>query len=102
MNPNEKRRCRRKIQFVHDPLALPLTKAPRCWSAPDDYEGGFEFWIDPSLLDATDEEIEEYMDELEEHNNTPYDCSGKLCTSWISWSRTPSGVAIIHRKDLDV
>ncbi|MBO4809151.1 MAG: hypothetical protein J5537_08895, partial [Lachnospiraceae bacterium] len=43
-----------------------------------------EFWIEDGLQDWTDEEIRDYMKDMECHNNTPYDCSGKMVTYWIT------------------
>ena len=68
----------------------------------EDGEGVTEFWLE-DLKDWTDAEIREYMKEQEVHNYTPYDCSGKLCTMYISFHRNPSGlVSFVHCKTLDV
>lgn len=65
-------------------------------------ESVWEFWIEDKG-NLTDEELQEYIDEMEVHNNTPYDCSGLLCTAWIQFHRNPSGlVSFIHKRNLDV
>ena len=102
LDPYNKFYYRAMAKAGDDPLAYPLTAKTRFWSAPDDYEGVTEYGIETSLLYAEDWEIEEFVRSLEVHNTSPYDCSGKLCTSWITWKRTPVGVAIVHRKTLDV
>lgn len=62
-----------------------------------------EFWIEDGLQDWTDEEIRDYMKDMECHNNTPYDCSGKMVTYWITFHRNPTGlVSFTHHKCLDV
>lgn len=49
-----------------------------------------------------EEEIREFIRDMEVHNNSPYDCSGKLCTMWIDWKVTPAGLAVVHHMCLDV
>lgn len=98
-----KREYRAKAKRFHDPLAKPLTEEPRTWYDPErDYESMSEYGIDPSLSDMTDDELREYFEEQEIHINSPYDCTGKIFTRWISWKRTPAGVSWVHRKGLDV
>ena len=66
------------------------------------YESVYEFWIEESY-DRTDAELNEYCDEMEVHNCTPYDCSGLMCTSYITWHRNKSGlISFVHKKNLDV
>ena len=50
----------------------------------------------------TDEEIEEYCDSLVMRINSPYDCTGKLFTQYITWKRTSMGIRIIHAWGRDV
>ena len=67
-----------------------------------DYESSYEFWIEEAN-GRTDEELNEYCDEMEVHNYTPYDCSGLMCTCYISWYRNKSGlISFVHKKNLDV
>ena len=66
------------------------------------YESVYEFWIEEDD-GRTDAELQEYCDEMEVHNYTPYDCSGLMCTCYISWYRNKSGlISFVHKKNLDV
>lgn len=56
-----------------------------------------------NVEDMTDEEIQEAIDEMRIEINSPYDCTGKVFTMWISWHKNPCGLlSVIHRKGLDV
>jgi len=99
---SHKRMIRTALKSRNDPLQKPLLKEWRCYYPENDYESMYEYGIVPLDDDATEEDIEEIVRDLERHNTTPYDCSGRLCTSWISWKRTPVGLAIVHRLTLDV
>ncbi len=68
----------------------------------DDWEGYYEYLIMPDAEGWEDEDIREVVKELEIHINSAYDCTGKLFTRWVSWSRTKAGIVIIRRMDLDV
>lgn len=63
-------------------------------------------WIEYGFFEAkdwTDEEIQEFVDDMEIHINSPYDCTGMVFTQWITWHRNPCGlVSVIHKKGLDV
>jgi len=63
-------------------------------------------WIEYGFFEAdgmSDEEIQEYVDEMEIHIYSPYDCTGKVFTQWITWHRNPCGwISVIHKKGLDV
>lgn len=52
----------------------------------------------------TDDEIEEFiMDEVGYPPIcSPYDCTGRRFTSWVSWSRQPVGIVMIHRWGTDL
>ena len=53
--------------------------------------------------DLTDEECVKIVREMEVHNYSMYDCSGKPCTFHINWHRNPSGlISYQHWKVLDV
>ena len=97
-----KRQYRAIAKYCHDPLAKPLTEAPRTRQDPDDWESMTEYGIDPGLSDYTDDELREFFAEQEIRILSPYDCTGKVFTRWITWKRTPVGVSWIHRKGLDV
>ena len=89
-----------------DPLEKPLTDGWRTVYSNEYGEGGYDFRIlqvgNPA--DWTDEEIEEYiMCEVGYPPIcSPYDCTGKRFTSWVSWSRQPVGIVMIHNWGLDV
>lgn len=65
-----------------------------------------EYWIEYGFFEGngmTDEEIQEYVDDMEIHVYSPYDCTGKEITIWITWHRNPCGlISVIHKKGLDV
>lgn len=97
-----KKDVRRKMRSLPaDPLAKPLTAEERV-CVHEDGEGVTYYGICPEYADCSDEELEKIARDCEVHNTSPYDCSGKLCTSWITWKRTPSGVSFVHRMRLDV
>lgn len=67
--------------------------APEYWSV-------FGF-VDPE--DATDEEIQDYFDDMRVVINSPYDCTGRAFTSSLTWHRNPSGlVSYVHRMAVDI
>ena len=79
-----------------------LSDEPHYLVPESNYESVYEFWIEEAQ-GRTDEELQEYCDEMEVHNNTPYDCSGFMCTCYISWYRNKSGlISFVHKKNLDV
>lgn len=65
-----------------------------------------ESWLEYGFFEAedwTDEEIQEYVDDMEIHVYSPYDCTGQPFTQWITWHRNPCGlISIIHKKSLDI
>ena len=69
----------------------------------DDYYKEFGFF--PSYVEKwTDAEIKEWIDEeVWERIFSPYDCTGKRFTCWISWHRNPNGkISFVHRFGIDV
>lgn len=100
--PSHKRLIRSYQKSGSDPLEKPLREAWRCYYPESDYESMYEYGICKLYDGDTDEDIKEYVKSLERHNTTPYDCSGKMVTCWITWKRTPVGLAIVHRMTLDV
>jgi len=79
-----------------------LSDNPHYLVPDSDYESSYEFWIEEAN-GRTDEELNEYCDEMEVHNCTPYDCSGLMCTAYITWYRNKSGlISFVHKKNLDV
>lgn len=79
-----------------------LSDTPHYLVPENNYETVYEFWIEEAQ-GRTDEELQEYCDEMEVHNNTPYDCSGLWCTCYISWYRNKSGlISFVHKQNLDV
>jgi len=64
-----------------------------------------ECWTEYTLFEnrgETDGEINEYTQEMEQHINSMYDCTGRAFTRWITWKRLPIGILVIHYKGLDV
>ena len=97
-SPHLKRQIRYDSQRGYDPLAKSLREESRFLYRHDGesmYEYGLAKW-----LDWTDDDIQRAVRDMERHS--VYDCSGKMCTRWISWKRTPAGVAIVHAMVLDV
>lgn len=96
--PGLKRAIRRSLKPCADPLAKSLREDSRFYYREDGesmYEYGLADW-----LHWTDDDIQRAVRDMERHS--AYDCSGKMCTRWISWKRTPAGVAIVHAMVLDV
>jgi len=96
---SRKRECRAYLPSKVDPLAESLRKLPRKHID----EGGeccteYRIVTDP----MTDEEAQDLCDSMRYNINSPYDCTGRIFTAWISWKRVPCGIAIIHRMGLDV
>ena len=64
-----------------------------------------ETWAEIGFFEAegmTDEEIQEYVDEMKMYVTSPYDCSGQVFTWLISWHRNPCGwISVVHRKAID-
>ena len=98
---NYKRRIRAATKSFRDPLEKSLMNEERYYYPPNNWESVYEYGI-ATCDDETDEEIDAWVRGMERHNASLYDCSGKLCTSWISWKRTPVGIAIVHAMTLDV
>lgn len=96
--PDLKRQVRRSLKTCDDPLAKSLREESRFYYQEDGesmYEYGLANW-----LHWKDDDIQRAVRDMERHS--AYDCSGKMCTRWISWKRTPVGVAIVHAMVLDV
>ena len=100
--PSHKRLIRSYMKSGSDPLEKSLREEWRSYCPENDYETMYEYGILELCEADTDEDIEDYVKSLEVHNTSPYDCSGKMCTRWISWRRTPVGLAIVHKLCLDV
>lgn len=97
-----KRRARRDSRRGEDCLAKPLTEDWRRVVHADG-EGVTEFRIFPGdWSDMSDEEISGELRGLERHNHSQYDCSGKLCTAWLTWKRVGAGLSVCHCMVLDV
>lgn len=99
---HKKHHIRRDSRKGVDRLAKPITEAWRCVNHRDG-EGCTEARIfTGNWDDMTDEEIDFEMRQMEVHNYSPYDCSGKLCTAWLSWKRIPLGISVVHCYRLDI
>lgn len=99
----EKRKEIRRInRYSTDPLAQPMTEEWR-HVYDEDGESGYDFCI---MVDdgETEDEIREYAESAVGYPPicSPYDCTGKRFTRWISVNRVPMGFAVIHSWGLDV
>lgn len=94
-------------EFV-DPLAKPITDGWRTViDDPDDIAlEGYDYRIlDVKNADEWDDQfIEDYI--MSEVGYppicSPYDCTGKRFTSYVSFSRQPAGIVMIHRWGTDL
>ena len=108
-----KRRVRRSMKSIRDPLARSLRdhtlfeayNDPTAWRSgrrsPDDNESITDYvivWGDG----LTDEDMADVERELRLDICSPYDCTGRLFTAYFTWKRLPCGMAMIHRKCLDI
>lgn len=89
-----------------DPLAVPLLFAWRTFSD-DNGETGTDFRLLRDYPDDpwTDNEIREYIEDSPVYCgriSSPYDCTGQRFTRWISFSRTPAGIALFHHWGTDI
>jgi len=86
-----------------DPLRQSMQSAPRyhCEDVLEAYVTEYGF-LPAWTVDASDEEIDDYVDSLRMEIHSPYDCTGKRFTHYINWKRTPAGVAYVHESGLDL
>lgn len=81
---------------------IPLIEKSRMrW---DEYDHGYEYGFIP-LMNLSDEEIEEYLDENVRVKimYSPYDCTGQMFTYRINWKRNPGGlISYVNHLGLDV
>ena len=96
--PSVRRNSRNGVDILEKPLTQEWRRVCR-----HDGETVLEFRIYPGdWEDALDEEIEEEVRSLERHNLSPYDCTGKLFTAWLTWKRVEAGLSVVHCLALDV
>ena len=72
---------------------------------PEDYESVRLYGFLPEAFNSfTDDEVRAWLDdEMRVTINSPYDCTGKWFTCWITFHRNPNGrISYIHRMSLDV
>jgi hypothetical protein len=97
-----KRRVRRDSRCGEDRLAKPLTEEWRSVFRADG-ESVTEFRIIPGdWSDMSDEELDAEIRKIEQHSYSQYDCTGKLCTAWLTWKRVGAGLSVCHCMVLDV
>lgn len=99
----EKRREIRRInRYREDPLAKSMREDWR-HVCDEDGEGGYDFCL-MSDDGVTEDEIREYAEDAVGYPPicSPYDCTGKRFTRWITVKRVPAGFAVIHSWGLDV
>ena len=85
--------------------AVPVKSLQDDWHRIYDEDG--EGWKEFGFFEAdgmTDEEIQEYVDDMRIDPNFPaWDCSGLAVTAWIDWHRNPNGwISVVHRVSIDV
>ena len=99
----EKRREIRRINsYREDPLAKSMRDDWR-HVYDEDGEGGYDFCL-MSDDGETEDEIREMAEDAVGYPPicSPYDCTGKRFTRWITVNRVPAGFAVIHSWGLDV
>ncbi len=94
------RRYTRK--FSHDPFSVPLCNNHKQWRTVSDNDG--ETCIDFIIIPDnghTDEEIEDFVHDTV-YCYSAYDFpTGRMITTFFSYSRVPCGIAIIHHRGID-
>lgn len=69
----------------------------------DYYGAGYTEFGFYEVGEMTDEEIQEEVDDMREEIRSPYDCTGRRFTQWITWHRNPNGlVSVVHKFGIDV
>lgn len=84
---------------------LSLMECPRIGGYSEDGENFSIYGFLPDRFSQyTDSEVREYLDEnMREEIYSPYDCTGKRFTEWISFHRNPNGrISYVHRMGIDV
>lgn len=97
------RRIERRVHKQKVKELKPITEVSRCYYYREDYDSSFcEFWLE-DLQGWTDEDIKEYVEDMWERINSPYDCTGKRFTIYIHWHRNPCGlVSFVHYMGIDL
>ena len=107
---DRKRYLRKRILKINidfpDPLAKPVTEEWRTVYN-ECGEGGKDYMILPYTSgnrEWSDDDIKEYIMSQVGYPPiySPYDCTGKRFTEWVSWSRQPVGIVMIHSWGVDV
>lgn len=98
----ERRKIRRINRYQEDPLAKSMQED---WRRvyDEDGEGGYDFCL-MSDDGEKEDEIREMAEDVVGYPLicSPYDCTGKRFTRWITVKRVPAGFAVIHSWGLDV
>lgn len=93
---------RRYYKGRQDPLQESLTVERRRASNGNDISDAWtEFWIIPDQS-MTDDDAQEICEEETIRIYSPYDCTGKLHTRYIKFTRVPIGYAFIHDLGIDL
>ena len=94
---------KRSHRGERDVLDNSLLEESRLAYPDEDWETCIEFGFLSKRTDLTDEEIEELVEDMTLRIYSPYDCTGKRFTRWITTHRNPSGlVSYVHEMGLDV
>lgn len=99
---SKKREIRAYNRRFFDHLERPFSST---WHTVYRYDGecGYDFRIIPDN-GQTDEELNDFIMETVGYPPicSPYDCTGKRFTRWTHFSRTRSGIALIHCWGTDI
>ena len=96
------RRVYNRVTF--DPLSAPICSGVWRTRYLEGEEGAVDYTIIPDNGE-TDEEILEYIRNSPVFIGdiySPYDCTGKWFTSSYYFTRTPCGIVLYHRANLDI
>ena len=114
ISPEYKRKNRSECRKIKDPLSrsirdchwrdlFDVSEHPwRCVSRKNEWDRYYEYVIVTDTEGWDDKFIDEAVKDLEVHFYSDYDCTGKVFTSWVHWSRTKVGVVIIRCMSVDV
>lgn len=88
-------------QWKKDPLANSIRREWR-HSYSKDGEEVYAYTIFDYLAHESDEYINKFVEDYRIRINSPYDCTGKMFTMFLHWSRQPAGVVVVHEMGYDI
>ena len=97
------KRCYKATHSEKPKKLFPLVITPRIAYDPNDPESWTEYGFIKESEQWNEQDIQEWKKEEWIRICSPYDCTGKPCTMWISTHKNPCGlVSFIHKKALDL